>query len=76
MSLSKSSGGKNDPLGEYVDVIFTDNAGMSDRHGAMDVSGNGQTITVDIVQDRSEDTYLENDGYDLINNDFDLITTV
>ena len=77
ISLSKSSGAANDPIGEFVEVTVTDNISIMQRNGYIDVSSAGQTIRINITQKSGQgDEYeLVNEGYDLTNDDFDLINT-
>ena len=77
-ALSKTFGAENDPNGEFIQVLATENTSIMQRIGFIDIASGGKTISVSVMQGsgEGEDLELVNDGYDLTNNDFDLINTV
>jgi len=75
ISLSKSSGAANDPIGETISVSVTDNISILQRTGYISVTSAGQTKKVEITQKAGagETFRLINNGVYLTNNGSQLI---
>ena len=80
MTLPKSSGAANDPDGEWIDVIVSENTGLSQRDGYIDVASGGETISVSITQppcsEPSMIMNLVNGSNNLTNNGNNLVSVL